>query len=71
MMITTEASYCVDVSIFGEGMSSSQFTHPIEVVSCRIAWCKAGFFYSTRQNDRQSSMDIGTFVDGDLADLYT
>lgn len=71
MMNIGEASHCVDVSIFSEGMSSSQFTHSIEVVSCRIAWRKASFFYSARQNDRQSSMDIGTFIDGNLTDLYT
>ena len=52
----------------GQSVSTSEFSHPIEIVGSCIARENASGF-SAWQDHCETRMDVGAFIDCDLADL--
>jgi L-rhamnose isomerase len=52
----------------GQSMSASEFSHPIQIVGSCIARENTSEF-SAWQDHCDASMDVGAFIDCDLADL--
>ncbi|KAK1237598.1 hypothetical protein MKX07_006726 [Trichoderma sp. CBMAI-0711] len=56
-------------AVLSKGMATSQFAHPVEIVGCRIARLQSSVFYTARQDDGQPRVNVGAFMDRNLANL--